>query len=88
MTMAPDVSFIKNVNIYEKAYINKDFNIDVYVKGNSAMANATADAVGYNTHAETLTKTYSTTPDPETHLGYSGSVSESTSASTNWSFHW
>jgi hypothetical protein len=88
MTMAPDVSFLKVVNIMEKAVIDKDFNIDVYVKGNSAHANATADAVGFNTHAETLTKTYSSTPDHETHLGYSGSISESTSASTNWSFHW
>jgi hypothetical protein len=88
MTMEPDVSFTKYVNIFEKAYINKDIDIDVYVKGNSAIANATSDAVGYNTHTETLTKTFSATPDPETHLGYSGSVSESVSAATQWNFHW
>ena len=58
MTMqAPDVSFIKYVNIYDKVDINKDINVDVYVKGNSAISNATADAYGYNTHSETLTQT-------------------------------
>jgi hypothetical protein len=35
-----------------QAVVDKDFNIDVYVKGNSAMSNATADAIGYNTHTE------------------------------------
>ena len=52
-----------------------------YVKGNSAISNATADAYGYNTHSETLTQTTSAQGDA-THMGYSGSVSESVSAST------
>ena len=83
-----DVSFTKYVNIYDKVYIDKDINVDVYVKGNSAISNATADAVGYNTHSETLTQTWSQQGDA-THQGYSGSVSESVSASTKaYDFHW
>ena len=45
------------MNICDKVYIDKDIDVDVYVKGNSAIANATADAVGYNSHTETLTQT-------------------------------
>ena len=72
MTMqAPDVSFTKYVNIYDKVYIDKDINVDVYVKGNSAISNATADAVGYNTHSETLTQTWSQQGDA-THHGIFG----------------
>ena len=77
MTMEPDISFTKHVKILDIAQINKDFNVDVFVKGNSAIANATGEADGYNSHTETLSKTFSATPDPETHLGYSGSISES-----------
>ena len=85
---APHVSFTKYVNIYDKVYIDKDINVDVYVKGNSAISNATADAYGYNTHSETLTQTTSAQGDA-THMGYSGSVSESVSASTKaYDFHW
>ena len=88
-TQAPDVSFIKYVNIYDKVDINKDIDVNVYVKGNSAISNATADAYGYNTHSETLTQTTSAQGDA-THMGYSGSVSESVSASTPkaFDFHW
>ena len=87
-TPSSDVSFTKYVNIYDKVYIDKDINVDVYVKGNSAISNATADAVGYNTHSETLTQTWSQQGDA-THQGYSGSVSESVSASTKaYDFHW
>ena len=83
-----DVSFTKYVNIYDKVNIDKDINVDVYVKGNSAISNATADAYGYNTHSETLTQTTSAQGDA-THMGYSGSVSESVSASTKaFDFHW
>jgi hypothetical protein len=85
---APDVSFVKYVNIYDKVSIDKDINVDVYVKGNSAISNATADAYGYNTHSETLTQTWSSQGDA-THVGYSGGVSESVSASTKaFDFHW
>jgi hypothetical protein len=60
---------------------------NVHVKGNSAISNATADAYGYHTHSETLTQTWSSQGDA-THVGYSGSVSESVSASTGALFHW
>ena len=34
MTMqAPDVSFTKYVNIYDKVYINKDIDVDVVRQG-------------------------------------------------------
>ena len=56
---APDVSFVKYVNIYDKVVINKDIDVHVFVKGNSAISNATADAYGYNTHSETFTQTTS-----------------------------
>jgi hypothetical protein len=79
----PDVSFTKYVNIYDKVYIDKTIDVDVWVKGNSAIANATADAFGKNTHSETLTQTVSAEGE------YSGSVSESVSASTkDFHFHW
>jgi hypothetical protein len=77
-----DVSFTKYVNIYDKVVVNKDINVDVWVKGNSALGNATADAGGHNTHTETLTQTYVS----EGHG--SSSVSESLSASSRtWDFH-
>ena len=80
---APDVSFVKYVNIYDKVYIDKDINVDVYVKGNSAVSNATADALGYNSHTETLTQTTAVQG-----VG-SSSVSESISLATKqYDFHW
>jgi hypothetical protein len=83
-----DVSFTKYVNIMDKVNIDKTIDVDVHVKGNSAIANSTADAYGYNTHSETLTQTTSAQGDA-THMGYSGSVSESVSASTKaFDFHW
>jgi hypothetical protein len=82
-----DVSFTKYVNIMDKVDIDKSIDVNVHVKGNSAIANSTADAYGYNTHSETLTQTWSSQGDA-THVGYSGSVSESVSASTGALFHW
>ena len=83
-----DVSFTKWVDIRDTVKINKEIDVDVWVKGNSAISNATADAYGYNTHSETLTQTTSAQGDA-THMGYSGSVSESVSASTpRFEFHW
>lgn len=75
-----DISFQKYVNVNEEVDVDKSFDITAYVKGNSAMANATADAIGYNTHAETLTQT-------TVLQGYgSSSVSESVSATSG--FHY
>lgn len=69
-----DVSFLKYVNVNENVDVDKSFDIRAFVWGNSAMANATADAIGYNSHTETLTQA-------TTVQGYgSSSVSESVSA--------
>ncbi|HZB55294.1 MAG TPA: hypothetical protein VE527_16790 [Reyranella sp.] len=75
-----DVSFLKYVNIFDQAYVNKDIDVRSYVDGNSAMANATADAVGPNTHTETLTQT--------TAVQYLGSSSVSESLSATDGYHW
>ena len=74
-----DVSFFKYVNIFDRALIDKDIDVRAYVDGNSAIANATANALGPNTHTETLTKTTAV------QFVGSSSVSESVSA-TDW-FH-
>jgi hypothetical protein len=78
---AYDVSFFKYVDVRDYVNVDKEFDIDAYVKGNSAMANATADALGKNTHTETLTQTAVVQGE------YSGSVSESISATSGWHFN-
>jgi hypothetical protein len=78
-----DVSFTKYVDIFDRDQVNKDINVDVWVKGNSAIGNATADAMGKNTHTETLTQTYTSEGQG------SSSVSESLSASSkDFQMHW
>lgn len=53
------ISFAKLVRIMEDVQVDKDFNVDVFVEGNSAMANAKgeADALGPDSHTETLALT-------------------------------
>ena len=53
------ISFAKLVDILERVDVDKDFNVDVFVEGNSAMANAKgeADALGPDSHTETLALT-------------------------------
>ena len=82
MTTALDVSFLKYVNVSESVDIDKSINVSAYVHGNSAMANATADALGANSHSETLTQTTAVQG-----VG-SSSVSESLSATNGSHFHW
>jgi hypothetical protein len=77
-----DVSFFKYVNIFDRAVINKDIDVRSYVDGNSAIANATADALGPNTHSETLTQTTAV------QFVGSSSVSESVSATDFYHFAW
>jgi hypothetical protein len=79
--MSTDVSFLKYSNIFEQASINKHINVSAFVDGNSAIANATADAIGPNTHTETLTQTGAVQ-----FLG-SSSVSESVSATDYYHFY-
>ena len=56
------ISFAKLVQIMEEVKVDKDFNVDVFVEGNSAMANAKgeADALGPDSHTETLALTTTT----------------------------
>jgi hypothetical protein len=82
MSLAPSVLFTKYVNIQEYANIQKYINVAANVKGNSAIANSTADAMGYNSHAETLTQTIAIQGQG------SSSVSESVSATQGAYFHW
>ena len=77
-----DVSFFKNVSIVDLALINKDIDVRAYVDGNSAIANATADALGPNTHTETLTQTTAV------QFRGSSSISESVSATDFYHFSW
>ena len=82
MTTALDVSFLKLVAVQENVDIDKSINVSAYVHGNSAIANATADALGYNSHSETLTQTTSV-------RGRRVELClESLSASTGSFFHW
>jgi hypothetical protein len=56
------ISFSKLVQILDQVKVHKDFNINVFVEGNSALANskAEADALGPDSHTETLALTTTT----------------------------
>ena len=53
------IIFEKLIEILDQVKVDKDFNVDVFVEGNSAMANAKgeADALGPDSHTETLALT-------------------------------
>lgn len=55
-TIASAVEFQKVVAIAEQVDISKEITALAAVLGNSAVANATADANGFDTTAETLTQ--------------------------------
>jgi hypothetical protein len=57
------IQFAKLVQIQEQVAVDKAFDIDVFVEGNSALANAKseADALGPDSHTETLALTTTTT---------------------------
>ena len=80
--MTLDVSFLKAVNIQENVDIDKSIDVRAFVFGNSAIANATADALGPNSHSETLTQTTAVQG-----VG-SSSVSESVSATNGAHMIW
>jgi hypothetical protein len=82
------ISFQKLVQIVEQVRIDKDINVDVFVKGNSALADAKAesDALGPNSHTETLALT--TTTAVQGVGSSSSSIAESVAAATRaWDFH-
>jgi hypothetical protein len=76
------ISFAKLVQILEQVRVDKDVNVDVFVNGNLAMADAKgeADAFGDNTVAETLALT--STRTVEGLFSDSSSIAQSLSAST------
>jgi hypothetical protein len=82
------ISFQKLVQILDQVRIDKDINVDVFVKGNSALADAKAesDALGPNSHTETLALT--TTTAVQGVGSSSSSIAESVAAATRaWDFH-
>ena len=76
------ISFAKLVQVLERVDIQKEINVDVWVQGNSAIANAKgeADALGPNSHTETLGLT--TTTAVQGVGSASSSIAESVSAAT------
>jgi hypothetical protein len=56
------ISFAKLVAIIEKVDVEKQFDVNVFVEGNSALADAKgeADALGPDSHTETLALTTTT----------------------------
>jgi hypothetical protein len=83
------ISFAKLVQIVEQVRIDKDINVDVFVKGNSAIGEAKGEAFAFgpNTHTETLGLTQ--TVVDQGRMSASSSIAESVSAATKaWDFHW
>jgi hypothetical protein len=83
------ISFAKLVEIVEQVDIQKQIDVDVFVQGNSALADAKseADALGDNSVTETLALT--TTAVVEGVGSSSSSIAESLSAATpdaKWSW--
>jgi formyltetrahydrofolate synthetase len=85
------IAFEKLVQIKENVDIQKEFDIDVMVQGNSALADAKGEssALGPNTHTETLALT--TTVVQQGVGSSSSSIAESVAAATrdakaDW--HW
>jgi hypothetical protein len=82
------ISFAKLAQVLEQVDIEKSIDVDVFVQGNSAIANAKGEAfaLGPNSHTETLSLTQTNTVQgvgSESH-----SIAESVSAATrDWGFH-
>jgi hypothetical protein len=76
------IQFTKLVAILEQVRIDKQIDVDVFVKGNSALADAKAesDALGPNSHTETLALT--TTTAVQGVGSSSSSIAESVAAAT------
>ena len=83
------IQFTKLVNIMEQVDIHKTIDVDVWVQGNSALADAKAeaDALGPNSVTETLALT--TTAVAQGVGSSSSSIAESVSAGTrDAGWHW
>ncbi|MGZ5898978.1 MAG: hypothetical protein ACXWLB_01600 [Reyranella sp.] len=77
---ASSIDFTKVSETLDLAEVQKNIDVRAFVVGNSAIANATADAIGPNSHSETLTQTLAVE-----HVG-SSSASESVSATNGFHF--
>jgi hypothetical protein len=77
---ASSIDFFKVAETFDFAQVQKSIDVRAFVVGNSAIANATADAIGPNSHSETLTQTLAVE-----HVG-SSSASESVSATNGFHF--
>ena len=83
------IQFTKLVNIMERVDIHKTIDVDVWVQGNSALADskAEADALGPNSVTQTLSLT--TTAVAQGVGSSSSSIAESVSAATrDAAWHW
>jgi hypothetical protein len=83
------IQYQKLVQVLERVDIDKSIDVDVFVKGNSAIADAKGEAfaLGPNSHTETLSLTQTSVVQG---VGSeSSSIAESVSAATRgWDFHW
>jgi hypothetical protein len=77
--MASNITFTKFNDTFDVAQVFKTLSISAFVNGNSAIANATADAFGPNSHSETLTETHA--------VQFLGSSAASESVSATNGFH-
>jgi hypothetical protein len=82
------ISFAKLVQVEEQVDIQKQIDVDVFVQGNSAIADAKGEAaaLGPNSHTETLGLTSTTAVQGVGST--SSSIAESVSAATKaWAWH-
>jgi hypothetical protein len=82
------ISFAKLVQVVELVDIQKQIDVDVFVQGNSAIADAKGEAaaLGPNSHTETLGLTSTTAVQGVGST--SSSIAESVSAATKaWAWH-
>jgi hypothetical protein len=81
------ISFAKLVQVEEQVDIQKQIDVNVFVQGNSAIADAKGEAaaLGPNSHTETLGLTSTTAVQGVGST--SSSIAESVSAATPWAWH-
>jgi hypothetical protein len=80
------VYFNKYVNVRDNVEVTKDFDVRAFVKGTSAVADATADALGHNSSTETLTQT--TAVEGVGSSSVSQSISLATKAAHDFHHNW
>jgi hypothetical protein len=81
------VQFVKLVQILEVAQIEKEVNVDVWVSGNLAMANAKGEADALGTDSVAETSAFTQTATVQGVGSSSSSFAESLSATPNADWH-